>query len=108
MADEWFYARNGQKHGPISPADLKRMATSGDLLPTDLLWKKGMPQWVPASSARGLFSADQPPPMPMSPGPPSEETPAFPVVNDGPRTTHKHVATLIGRSIQHAENHVEQ
>src|SRR5262245_34207648 len=51
---EWYYARNNQQRGPVSAADLRAMAASGDLRPGDLVWQEGMTQWQPASS-RGLF-----------------------------------------------------
>lgn len=87
MADEWFYARDGQKHGPLSPPDLKRLSTSGQLLPTDLIWKQGMAQWVPAGSVKQLFAGASPetpsgvlaePGIPF-PGPP-KNTPSAPAV----------------------------
>jgi hypothetical protein len=57
MASDWFYTQNGEKHGPVSSAELRQLATSGQLLPTDLIWKEGMPNWVKASSTTDLFPA---------------------------------------------------
>ncbi len=57
MAAEWHYSKDGQQHGPVSASDLKNLAKSGDLLPTDLIWKEGMAEWKPASNVKGLFSA---------------------------------------------------
>jgi antitoxin component YwqK of YwqJK toxin-antitoxin module len=56
MAPEWFYTSRGQKSGPVSSKELKRLATQGVLLPTDLLWKEGMKDWLPASKAKNLFA----------------------------------------------------
>jgi hypothetical protein len=55
MADEWYYTRQGQQQGPVAAAQLKQLAAAGQLLPTDLVWKEGLANWVAASSARGLF-----------------------------------------------------
>jgi hypothetical protein len=55
MASEWFYTLNGEKHGPVSSQELRRLAQAGTLSPTDLLWKEGMKEWCPASQARKLF-----------------------------------------------------
>jgi len=55
VADEWYYTQQGQQQGPVAAAQLKQLAVSGRLLPTDLVWKEGLANWVPASSARGLF-----------------------------------------------------
>jgi len=73
MAEKWFFTRDGQQYGPLTALELKKFAKDGRLLPTDLLWKEGMPTWVPASSAKGLFVS--PPPM---------ETVGLPTVTDAP------------------------
>jgi hypothetical protein len=54
MAD-WYYAKNGQQQGPISPAELKKLVASGEIGPTDLVFQEGGTQWVEASSVKGLF-----------------------------------------------------
>jgi hypothetical protein len=57
MANEWFYTQNGQQApAPVSAAELKRLATVGQLLPTDMVWREGMANWVPASSIKDLFA----------------------------------------------------
>jgi hypothetical protein len=55
MGDEWFYARNGERHGPVPLAKVKALADKGWLLPDDLVWRPGMTEWRPASSVRGLM-----------------------------------------------------
>lgn len=57
MADtqEWHFAQGDQKLGPISTAELKELATNGELSPADLIWKEGWPNWKQASSVKGLF-----------------------------------------------------
>ncbi|GAB4151115.1 MAG: hypothetical protein Tsb009_26360 [Planctomycetaceae bacterium] len=55
MATEWYYAQNGQQHGPVTPKDLRNLAVSGTLQPGDLVWKEGMADWVPASQIKGLL-----------------------------------------------------
>lgn len=69
--DEWHYAKDGQQCGPISAADLKRLASTGELAANDLVWREGMPDWKKAASIKGLFPTDQsatqtPPPVPKS------------------------------------------
>lgn len=61
MASEWFYTVNGQQ-APTSASDaqLEQLATSGQLRPTDMLWKEGLPNWVAASTIKGLFAASRP------------------------------------------------
>ncbi|MBW2039469.1 MAG: DUF4339 domain-containing protein [Deltaproteobacteria bacterium] len=55
MGSEWFYIRAGQSVGPVSPSELKQMAASGQLKPSDLVWKEGLPNWRKAASVKGLF-----------------------------------------------------
>lgn len=49
MAD-WYYARNNQQVGPVSDADMQRLAEEGQLRPGDLVWRDGLAEWVPAES----------------------------------------------------------
>lgn len=61
MANEWHYTLNGQQAAaPVTSAQLKQLAASGQLKPTDLLWQDGMLDWVPASSVKGLFPSGKP------------------------------------------------
>lgn len=75
MADQWYFVQQGQRRGPTSEDQIKQWLASGQLQPTDLIWKQGMPQWVPASQ---VFPP--PPPDPNAPPPlPAMKTPADPV-----------------------------
>ena len=57
MFAEWYYATNGQRHGPIPESQLKELAANGGLLPSDLVWQEGTPNWVPAKTVPGLFAS---------------------------------------------------
>lgn len=69
-AQQWFYAQNGQKFGPIDAAGLRQLAASNHLQITDLVWREGMGEWSPASKVKGLFPenvvASTPPPLPAA------------------------------------------
>jgi hypothetical protein len=54
MAEEWFYAHEGKEFGPFTTSQLKRLGASGQILPTDLVWKSGMAKRVPARAVKGL------------------------------------------------------
>jgi len=56
MADQWYIGRNDKRTGPFTPDQLRQMAASGRVQPTDLVWKQGMTQWAAASTIKGLFS----------------------------------------------------
>lgn len=53
---DWYYSVNGEKLGPVGSADLKRLADTNALSPSDLVWKQGLTAWVTASSVKGLFA----------------------------------------------------
>ncbi len=73
MDKQWHYTRGGNKSGPVSAVQLKRLATSGEFSPTDMVWTEGMAAWAPAGSMKGLFSSitpiahGTPPPLPTNP-----------------------------------------
>ena len=47
--------QGGQRRGPVEAAALKQLAINGQLKPTDMIWREGMPDWLPARQAKGLF-----------------------------------------------------
>ncbi len=67
MTAEWFYAKDNKRHGPVTEAQLRELVDSGQLLPTDLVWKAGMQNWAQASTVDGLFQQSSPPPLPAPP-----------------------------------------
>lgn len=73
MTPQWYYMSAGEQWGPLSPAALKQLAASGQLAPTDYVWREGMPKWIRASKVAGLFSVSMPPPF--QPAPPVSSSP---------------------------------
>jgi hypothetical protein len=67
---EWFYAKNNQQRGPVSPAELRQLAQSGQLAPEDLVWRQGLDDWTAASRVKGLFDGE--PSAAVRDTPPSE------------------------------------
>ena len=63
MSSKWFWAHDGQKNGPVESTEIHALARSGRLLPTDLIWKEGLADWVEARKVKGLFP-DGPPVLP--------------------------------------------
>ncbi len=63
MSSKWFWAHDGKKHGPVESMEIHALARSGRLLPTDLIWKEGLADWVEARKVKGLFP-NQPPALP--------------------------------------------
>jgi len=67
MADQWYYAQDGQRQGPISREQLDELAASGQLMADDLVWTEGMDQWKTAAQVEGLLPAAPPEPTPPLP-----------------------------------------
>jgi len=78
MASEWFYMKDGQQCGPIGSEELKGLAASGQLQPTDMVWKEGMAEWVAASKLKGVFPEEAKPATPPPPPPPATARPPQP------------------------------
>lgn len=52
---EWFYARGGERFGPVDEEELRRLVACGTVRAMDLVWHSGMGDaWVPACKAREL------------------------------------------------------
>ena len=66
---EWYYARNNQQQGPVALQALQDMARSGQLQPGDLVWRDGMPNWLPAAQVPDLFAAQAAPSPAYAPPP---------------------------------------
>lgn len=76
MSEQWYYSKDDQKYGPVNASKLKEIAASGQLRPTDLLWREGMKQWAKAGTVRGLFpDALHQSPLPISPKKSDESPP---------------------------------
>jgi ribosomal protein L40E len=80
MAAEWYYVKETQQKGPVTRDSVIELATSGQILPTDLLWNEELPDWIPAGELDWPFLKQTkvsrvPPPLPR----PNEDTPIQPV-----------------------------
>ena len=81
---QWYYARGGKKAGPVTAQFLKEKAQSGQLLPTDLLWKDGLKDWVAASTLPGLKFPAATGQAPQAAPPKAQSVVAAPIVTDEP------------------------
>ena len=50
MTQRWYYARDGQRQGPVPRERLVDLVRDGWLSADDLVWSEGMPEWRPARS----------------------------------------------------------
>jgi hypothetical protein len=56
MSELWYYTQDGKPMPPIGGAELQRLARDGLLKPTDMVWRDGMPAWIRADAAPGVFA----------------------------------------------------
>jgi hypothetical protein len=54
-ADVWYYHQMGVNQGPVDLDQLQFLANSAQIGPMDLVWKQGLPEWLPAARVPGLF-----------------------------------------------------
>ncbi len=67
MAEQWYYAQQGQRKGPVPEEQIRQLLSSNQIRPTNLVWKKGLAQWTQASH---IF----PPPLNAQPSTQSSTT----------------------------------
>ena len=46
---KWWLARDGQRHGPLNDAEMRKLIELGHLKPVDFIWCEGWSEWKPAS-----------------------------------------------------------
>lgn len=73
MSEQWFYAVNDERRGPVTREVLAGLLREGTLAPEALVWAESLPGWVAAASVPGLVGAPAaaPPPLPASAAAPS-------------------------------------
>lgn len=43
---QWYYAIDGQRHGPVTQADFDQLVNSGQIKADTLVWREGMANWL--------------------------------------------------------------
>lgn len=61
---EWYLARDGAQHGPLSDVEMRKFVELGHLRPNDLVWRAGFPDWRKGSQVFPELGAPQPAPAP--------------------------------------------
>lgn len=84
--NQWYIARDGQQHGPISETEMRLFVDNGHLKSTDLLWRPGFPDWRPAHTVFPPPKVDPAPPQPFYPaaGAPNPASPFSPSAENAP------------------------
>jgi hypothetical protein len=68
---QWFIARDGKQHGPVSDVELKKIVELSHLKPTDLVWRQGFTDWRAAPSVFPEIGAPAAPATSPAPNPQS-------------------------------------
>jgi hypothetical protein len=50
VPDNWYIARDGKQHGPVSRAEFVELVKQGHLLASDQIWHEGLSEWLPAAN----------------------------------------------------------
>jgi len=67
MSTHWCYTRDGRTtFGPVNWRELRRMASTDELLPSDVVGHVGMPKSMWAGGVVGLFAPDRQPGGPVA------------------------------------------
>ncbi len=83
MANEWYVQHGGKQYGPLTSANLKKLATDGKIVPATSVRLGSDGAWVPASRVQGLFAA-APPVAPPPPPPRADPLARMPVARVAP------------------------
>lgn len=77
MATQWYYAFEGERHGPVSEDAIRALLDSETITHQALIWKPGSGDWRPIGEVFTVNVSSTPPPVPKEEiGEPSVEPPA--------------------------------
>lgn len=83
---QWFIARDGKQHGPVSDLELKKIVELTHLKPTDLVWRQGFTDWRAASSVFPELAGPEAPAATPAPAP-SAASPSPAAASTSPEAT---------------------
>ncbi len=106
MADRWFYAHDGKRIGPFSGRQLHDLASAGEILITDTIWKEGVDRGVVAARVKYLFGITSSEAAPVSAASLATETtpagPADPIQPLSPESAAVHSGPVEGTAVAEA------
>jgi hypothetical protein len=74
MSTNWYWAQDGEQHGPLPEDELRERFLGGELPGDTLVWSDGMAGWAPATRVPGLTET---PPIAPPPPPPKLAQPSI-------------------------------
>jgi hypothetical protein len=85
---QWYIAREGKQHGPLSDVEMRTFVSQGHLKPSDLIWRPGFADWRPAPAVFS-FQTPQAPEPPMAAPRSGVTRPTGPALRAGAPTTER-------------------
>lgn len=61
---QWYYSKGGEQKGPVEQPELQRLLSTGEVKPTDLVWRDGLANWQAASQVPELGAVASAQPQP--------------------------------------------
>ncbi len=61
---EWYFERGTGQEGPVGADALRAMLAEGTLKAENKVWRKGLPDWLPAGDVEELSASETPPETP--------------------------------------------
>ena len=78
---QWYIARDGKQHGPLTDIEMRTFVAHSYLRLTDLIWRPGMTEWLPAPQVfPAVFQAPPAAAAPAAPAPIQQPTAPAPSV----------------------------
>ena len=53
----WYYSEGGERRGPVTAVDLRRLYSTGQLTSLRMVWREGMPTWATLASVEDELPA---------------------------------------------------
>jgi hypothetical protein len=60
---QWYYAKDGERHGPVSEGELQKLYISELVDDSTKVWSQGYPTWIPLRNSNIAFIKAAPPPL---------------------------------------------
>ena len=60
MTTKWYYAINDEQKGPVSLEQLRNMVKNRQLSAKDLVWSKGLKEWIAVEQVTELVPKQEP------------------------------------------------
>jgi uncharacterized RDD family membrane protein YckC len=57
MTEQWYYVSRGEQVGPVPAEAVRQAVAAGRVSGADVVWREGMPEWVPLAAVPELWPA---------------------------------------------------